>query len=43
MGFPMHSVVQTGYITPTLRFSEYTTRGCATRSVYPLNRLLGVM
>ena len=24
MGFPVHSVVQTGYTTPTLRFS----RGC---------------
>ena len=28
MGFPAHSVVQTG---------------CATRSVYPLNLLVGVM
>ena len=43
MGFPAHSVVQTGYTTllvqtgyttPTLRFSGYTTRGCATHSVY---------
>ena len=42
-GFPAHSVVQTGYTTPTLRFSGYTTRDCATRSVYPLNCLVGVM
>ena len=30
MGFPAHSVVQTGYTTPTLRFSGYTKppRGC---------------
>ena len=40
--FPVHSVVQTGYTTPTLPFSVYTTRGCATR-VYPLNRLMGVV
>ena len=42
-GFPAHSVVQTGYTTPTLRFSGYTTRDCATCSVYPLNCLVGVM
>ena len=30
MGFPAHSVVQTGYTTPTLRFSGYTKppHGC---------------
>ena len=26
MGFPAHSVVQTGYTTPTLRFRGYITR-----------------
>ena len=42
MGLPMHSVVQTGYITPTLRFSGYTKppRGCNVTYIYCIIILL---
>ena len=34
MGFPAHSVVQTGYTTPTLRFSGYTKPPCGCNVTY---------